>query len=76
MSDTAARANGQVSEPKPAEVGRDAKGKFTAGNPGGPGNPYARQVAALRAHLLKSITAEDLEAHSSGYDISQSMQTE
>jgi len=28
--------------------GRDARGRFTKGNPGGPGNPHARRVAALR----------------------------
>ncbi len=28
--------------------GRDEKGRFAEGNPGGPGNPYTRQTALLR----------------------------
>lgn len=31
--------------------GRDSQGRFATGNSGGPGNPYARQVAALRCTL-------------------------
>ena len=37
---------------------RDAKGRFAKGNPGGPGNPYARQVAELRKELLQRCTPE------------------
>jgi hypothetical protein len=40
---------------------RDASGRFQAGNRGGPGNPFARQVAALRQAMLKRVTAEDIE---------------
>lgn len=40
--------------------GRDSAGRFTVGNSGGPGNPYARRVAALRSALLDSVTEEDL----------------
>jgi hypothetical protein len=36
----------------------DAKGRFTKGNAGGPGNPYARQVAELRKELLVRCTPE------------------
>jgi hypothetical protein len=32
------------------------------GNPGGPGNPFARQVAALRQAVVGSVTAEDVQA--------------
>jgi hypothetical protein len=50
-------------EPAPAtREGRDAGGRFTKGNKGGPGNPYARQVAALRKALVEKVTPEDMEA--------------
>jgi hypothetical protein len=41
-------------------VKRDEGGRFAEGNEGGPGNPYVRQVAALRAQLLEAVTPEDL----------------
>jgi hypothetical protein len=40
--------------------GRGAGGRFAAGNPGGPGNPHAKRVAALRAALLDGVTPEDV----------------
>jgi hypothetical protein len=50
-------------EPVPAaREGRDAGGRFTKGNKGGPGNPFARQVAALRKALVEKVTPEDMEA--------------
>jgi hypothetical protein len=45
-----------------ATQNRDAKGHFTIGNPGGTGNPFARQVAALRQALINSVTPEDIQA--------------
>ena len=33
-----------------------------AGNPGGPGNPFAHRVAALRRTLLEAVSEEDLRA--------------
>ena len=42
--------------------GRDAQGRFSEGNPGGPGNPHAGQVAKLRSALLDAVSAEDVEA--------------
>ena len=58
-----------MSAPRPTDPaaqtpadGHDAKGRFTRGNPGGPGNPYARQVAALRKVILNRLTEEDLLA--------------
>lgn len=42
-------------------AGRGADGKFAKGNKGGPGNPFNRQVAALRKALLDRVTAEDIE---------------
>jgi hypothetical protein len=41
---------------------RQTGGRFAPGNPGGPGNPYARQVAALRAALLNAVTPDDMAA--------------
>jgi hypothetical protein len=45
-----------------ATENRDAKGRFVMGNAGGPGNPFARQVAALRQALINAITPEDIQA--------------
>ena len=42
--------------------GHDSKGRFAKGNPGGPGNPFARQVAALRKVIIDRLTEEDLLA--------------
>jgi hypothetical protein len=42
----------------PANSGRDAHGRFAPGNAGGPGNPYARQVAALRKEIARFLTEE------------------
>ena len=41
-------------------VGRDVHGRFTKANPGGPGNPFARRVAALRKALLDSVSEQDM----------------
>ena len=40
--------------------GRDGKGRFAAGNAGGPGNPYVKQVAKLRSLLVSMVSEEDL----------------
>lgn len=45
-----------------SENGRDRRGRFAVGNSGGPGNPHARRVAALRSALLESVTEADLRA--------------
>ena len=45
---------------RPFPDGRDAAGRFTQGNPGGPGNPYTKQVAALRSALLAAVSEEDI----------------
>ncbi len=42
--------------------GRDEKGRFAKGNPGGPGNPYSRQVANLRGALVGAVTEDDFKA--------------
>ncbi|MDD5728621.1 MAG: hypothetical protein PHV59_08665 [Victivallales bacterium] len=41
--------------------GRDSAGRFTKGNPGGKGNPYAKQVAQLRAAMMKAVTKKDIQ---------------
>ena len=42
-------------------LGRDlVSGRFTAGNPGGPGNPYARRVAAMRTQLLDAVDSDGI----------------
>lgn len=43
------------------KIGRDVNGRFRPGNPGGPGNPFARKVASLRKALLDSVSEEDLK---------------
>lgn len=42
--------------------GRDKRGRFAAGNPGGPGNPHIAKTAKLRAKLLEAVTPSDIEA--------------
>lgn len=46
----------------PSPNGRDGRGRFAAGNPGGPGNPYAKRVGELRAALVEAVSAEDMRA--------------
>ena len=41
---------------------RDDQGRFKVGNAGGPGTPFARQVAALRKALLATVQPEDIAA--------------
>lgn len=40
--------------------GRDANGRFTSGNAGGPGNPHSRRVAEFRRVLFEAISDDDL----------------
>ena len=43
--------------------GRDSTtGKFIPGNPGGPGNPYARASAEMRKAFMEAVTIEDMKA--------------
>lgn len=39
---------------------RDSKGRFLPGNPGGPGNPQARNVATWRKALADAVSADDV----------------
>ena len=41
---------------------RDAQGRFTKGNAGGPGNPYGKRVARLRSMILEAVSDDDLRA--------------
>jgi hypothetical protein len=50
----------------PTTNGHDQRGRFTKGNPGGPGNPFARRVAALRSALVASIGPDDIAAVARG----------
>jgi hypothetical protein len=53
-------APGAAPKPAPDSSGRDAQGRFTKGNPGGPGNPFARRMAAYRKEMAKAVTKEDM----------------
>src|SRR5262249_48282926 len=46
--------------PTPSANGHEANGRFAKGNPGGPGNPHARKMAALRKAFLDAVTDEDM----------------
>lgn len=52
--------------PEPQQPGataeRDTRGRFARGNKGGPGNPWARKIAALRQAMLNIVKPEDLQA--------------
>jgi len=37
-------------------------GRFTTGNPGGPGNPHSRQVADIRRAMVEAVSEDDLQA--------------
>jgi hypothetical protein len=52
--------DGRGSEGLPSTNRRDAKGHFLPGNFGGPGNPYARQTAALRKAAANAITPDEM----------------
>jgi hypothetical protein len=53
--------NNTINEQAPTNDGRDELGRFTLGNLGGPGNPFARQCAGLRKALLNRVTDQDME---------------
>lgn len=42
--------------------GRAPNGRFTTGNPGGPGNPHGAKVSKLRAAILRAVDEGDIEA--------------
>lgn len=51
------RLNGGPPESKE----RDEQGRFAEGNRGGPGNPFARKVAAIRQAFFSAVSDEDLK---------------
>src|SRR5437868_13316667 len=58
-----------MSDPRPTDHaaqtpagGHEANGRWAKGNKGGPGNPFARRVAALRKVILDRVSEEDLLA--------------
>jgi hypothetical protein len=53
-----------------APGGRDTKGRFTKGNPGGPGNPFARHVAKLRSALVECVGEDDIRQMAKGLLVS------
>jgi hypothetical protein len=54
--------NSQADGPQRAtDGGRDERGRFTAGNVGGPGNPFARRVAKFRRVLHACASVEDMK---------------
>jgi hypothetical protein len=55
-----ATAPHQHPDAPPHANGRDSHGRFTTGNPGGPGNPYYRRQAELKRQLLESVTDVDI----------------
>ena len=59
MTPTTLRAEDQTTQESTDK--REANGRFAKGNKGGPGNPFARQIAALRQTLLNRATPKDFE---------------
>jgi hypothetical protein len=55
-------AEAPAAEAPAGKPARGQDGRFAKGNPGGPGNPFARQVAALREAALAAITPDDVRA--------------
>ena len=63
-ADDAAQTEPSTSNADPASketeaTGRESNGRHAKGNRGGPGNPFARQVAAFRACLVNCVTQDD-----------------
>jgi hypothetical protein len=58
---TQANAGCAVPPTEAEHEGRDACGRFAVGNAGGPGNPFARQVAQLRRALVDAFTEQDMQ---------------
>ncbi|MBL8964282.1 MAG: hypothetical protein JNK70_09440, partial [Phycisphaerae bacterium] len=54
--------NGLNGVPDGSRSDRDGRGRFAAGNRGGPGNPLAPQVAKLRAAMIGAVSPKDMRA--------------
>ena len=48
----------ETAAPDAAPAGREKNGRFGKGNPGGPGNPYARLIAEHRRAIAEFMTPE------------------
>jgi hypothetical protein len=59
--ETAMSATATANGKERKNSGRDARGRFTPGNTGGPGNPFARKVAELRKTLVNFVTEDDMK---------------
>jgi hypothetical protein len=57
----AAQQPNEQPKSSPNTSGRETNGRFAVGNRGGPGNPFARRVAALRSAFIAAVTPEDLQ---------------
>jgi hypothetical protein len=55
-------ASAATTPPGASAAGRGTDGRFAKGNAGGTGNPFARQVAALRQAALAAITPDTIRA--------------
>ena len=55
------RDNETTPSPNGDNGGRDGSGRFAAGNPGGPGNPYASAVSKWRRALSAAVTPQDIQ---------------
>ncbi len=51
---------GQPPSPNGSNGQRDANGRFAVGNKGGPGNPFAKQIAHVRALICEAVSEDDL----------------
>jgi len=47
---------------KEREPWRDERGRYLPGNPGGPGNPVAREMARMRLRLMSAVSDEVFDA--------------
>ncbi|MFM7150897.1 MAG: hypothetical protein ACKO23_13730 [Gemmataceae bacterium] len=48
-------------EAAPSRNGRDHRGRFTKGNAGGPGNPFARKASLLRSVAIQCLSTADMQ---------------
>jgi len=48
-------------ETAPSRNGRDHRGRFTKGNTGGPGNPFARKTSLLRSVAIQCLSTADMQ---------------
>jgi hypothetical protein len=54
------QTEGNGAEKTPANTGYDARGRFTKGNPGGPGNPWTRRLAQKRQPFIDALSDSEV----------------